>query len=194
MVLPTEVTVPRDRDGDRTQRNWRDVDRNKDRSKHRQPERRGPAPHAKARADSASKVYRSKLDSFFAGEAKAPDHVKSQLAGLEPTSPEGKKRLAALEKIKDAGTSSEADRAVNAYLEQWELPPDHDILSAVLMCSDEECLEEALDKIAELLEANQAPRRADLLEQRLRRVRALADDPGVAERARHVLERLRLHR
>ena len=57
--------MPRDYDSDKPKRSWRDIDRNKDKSAHRKEDRPPMNPFKQARADSASKVYKSKLDSFF---------------------------------------------------------------------------------------------------------------------------------
>jgi hypothetical protein len=181
----------RDRD-DRRERDWREIDRRKDKSKHRQPDRPQIPQHKQARAESASKVYKSKLDAFFDGDGKAPDHIKDKLSTLDDASPEGKKRIAALKKIKEAGTSSAVDKAVDAYMASWELPPDHDVLAQVLMCSDEEHVDQALETIAELLSKNRPPRRKAILEQRLRRVINLGEDPDLADKAQDILKQLRL--
>jgi len=183
--------MPRDRD-DRRERDWREIDRRKDQSKHRQPDRPQVPKHKQARAESASKVYKSQLDAFFDGDGKAPAHVKDKLEALDDTSPEGKKRIAALKKIKDAKTSSAVDRAVDAYLAKWELPPDHDVLAQVLTCSDEEHVGRALETIADLLSKNRPPRRKTILEQRLRRVISLGDDPDLADEAEAIIKQLRL--
>lgn len=181
----------RDRD-DRRERDWREIDRRKDQSKHRQPDRPQVPKHQRARAESASKVYKSKLDAFFDGDGKAPAHIKDKLQSLDDTSPEGKKRIAALKKIKDSGTSSAVEQAVGTYLKSWELPPDHDVLAQVLTCSDEEYVGQALEIIADLLSKNRPPRRKTILEQRLRRVISLGDDPELADKAQAIIKQLRL--
>lgn len=183
--------MPRDRD-DRRERDWREIDRRKDRSKHRQPDRPQVPKHKQARAESASKVYKSKLDAFFDGDGKAPAHVKDKLATLDDASPEGKQRLAALKAIKDAGTSSAVDKAVAAYLREWSLPPDHEVLAQVLLASEEEYVEQALELIEELLSHNRPPRRKAVLEQRLRRVISLGEDPDLADKAQALIRQLRL--
>jgi len=182
----------KDDDGGRRERDWREIDRRKDRSKHRQPDRPAVPEHKQARAASASKVYKSQLDAFFDGGGKAPAHVKDKLAALDDASPEGKQRVAALKAIKDAGTSSAVDKAVDAFVGQWELPPDHEILAQVLLCSDERHVRRALEIITDLLSKNRPPRRKAILEQRLRRVINLGDDPDAAEQAQAILKQLRL--
>ena len=182
--------MARDRD-DRRERDWRAIDRNKDRSRHRQEDRpAGRDPRRAARAASASQVYRSKLDSFFDGDGAAPPHVKEKLAALD-ASPQGKKRKAALEAIQNAATSTAVARATSAFLAGYELPPDHDVLVQVLTSGDEEHQRAALDAVGELLENGRPPRRTAVLEQRLKRIIDLGEEPDVIERAEAVLGRLR---
>lgn len=184
--------MPRDYDDDRPKRSWREVDRNKDRSKHRQPDRPQMSQKKKVRADSASKVYKSKLDAFFEGDGKAPTHAKEKLEAIKETSAGGKERTDALKAIKDATTSSAADKAVAAYLDKWELPPDYDVLSQVLTCSDEEYVMTAMEMLATMLNDKRVPRRTQVLEQRLRRVKTLSDDPELADRAGEIMQLLSL--
>lgn len=184
--------MPRDYDSDRPKKSWRDIDKNKDRSSHRKEERSKMNPFKQARADSASKVYKSKLDDFFDGDGKAPAHVKEKLAALSDTSPDGKKRKAAAKKISDAATSSAKTRAVAEYLKQWDLPPDHDVLVEVLSCSDEEYVELALERIEELLDANRPPKRTAVMEQRLKRLVTLAEEESVQQMAQALVKKLRL--
>ncbi len=181
------------RDYDKPKRSWREIDRKKDSSKHRQEGRSPISPHNKARSASASKVYKSKLDAFFDGEGKAPGHVKEKIDALETTSKGGKERAKALNAIKDAGTSSAADKAVAAYLKEWELPPDFDILSQVLTCSDEDYVKTGLDMLEELFKQRRVPNRTQILEQRLRRVKTLADDPDLGDKAGELMRTLRLY-
>ncbi len=180
------------RDYDKPKRSWRDIDKMKDGSQHRQPDRKPMAPFKQARAESASKVYKSKLDAFFDGDGKAPAHVKEKFAAIEDTSPEGKKRAAGLKAIKEAGTSGAADRAVEAYLEKWELPPDFDALTGVLMCADESYVGQAMDLLEEMFAEKRVPKRTQLLEQRLRRVKTLIDDDDLEEKATSLIRTLRL--
>jgi hypothetical protein len=177
---------------DKPKRSWRDVDRNKDRSAHRK-EDRPPIRDAKrqARADSASKVYRSKLDAFFDGEGRAPAEVKGKLAALDETSAEGKERQAALDEIKAATTSMATAKAVRRYLERWRLPPDHDVLVQVLGSAEEQHQTLALEQLAELLDRGRLPRRTAVLEQRLKRVIDLGEEPDVTALAEAVLRQLR---
>lgn len=184
--------MPRDYNDDRPKRSWRDIDKQKDSSAHRKPDKTTMPAHKKARAESASKVYKSQLDAFFDGEGKAPKHVKEKLSSLQPESEDSKKRLKALQNIKDAKTSSAADRAVAAYLKDWELPPDFDILAQVLTCSDESYVIRAMELLREMFADNRSPKRTQVLEQRLRRVKTLCDDPDLEQQAEELIKTLRL--
>ncbi len=184
--------MPRDYDKDRPKKSWREIDKGKDSSSHRKQDRPAMNPFKQARADSASKVYKSKLDNFFDGDGKAPAHVKEKLSTLADSSPEGKKRLAAIKVIKDAKTSSAKDKAVAEFLKEWELPPDHEVLVEVLSCSDEEYVEVALEKIEMLLDASRPPKRTTILEQRLKRLVTLAEEESIQEKAQALIKKLRL--
>jgi hypothetical protein len=173
-------------------RSWREIDKKKDSSKHRQSDSKPMSSHKKARAASASKVYKSKLDAFFDGEGKAPAHVKEKVDVLHATSGEGKARAGALKAIKEANTSSAADKAVAMYLKEWEFPPDFDVLSQILICSDEDYVLNAMELIDKIIKENRVPRRVQLLEQRLRRVKTLADDSDLQDKADKLIKKIRL--
>lgn len=178
---------------EKPRRNWREIDRNKDRSKHRKEDLPLDNPRRKARSESASKVYRAKLDAFFDGGGKAPEHVKNKLSALENQSEEAMERKDAIRAIKDASTSSAADNAVAFFLERWDLPPDFDVLISVLNCSEEEYVYKAIELLEEILESRRAPRRTNLLEQRLRKIKTLSEDPDLQQKADGLIRLLRLH-
>jgi hypothetical protein len=177
---------------DKPKKSWRELDRNKDRSSHRAPDRPQMNPFRQARADSASKAYKSKLDAFFDGDASAPAVVKDKLSQIQDTSQEGKARSAALKAIKDAAVSSALDAAFDAYLKKWELPFDYDILSQALNCGDESHVSAALDMLEKMFEDKRVPKHVQLLEQRLRRVKTLAEDPDMQDKAAALMKTLRL--
>jgi hypothetical protein len=186
--------MPREYDRNKRNKSWREIDRGKDRSAHRKEDRPRVPPNQQARSESASKVYRSKLDAFFDGDGKPPEQIREKLGQLEAKAPApgGRERIAALKAIKDAGTSSAVTKAVRAYLDKWELPPDHDVLVQVLTASDDDYVAAALELIGELLGANRPPRRTTLLEQRLKRIVSLGEEPELQDRAKAILKQLRL--
>jgi oligoribonuclease (3'-5' exoribonuclease) len=184
--------MPRDCDDDKPKRSWREIDQMKDRSKHRQADKTGLSPQKQTRANSASKVYKSQLDSFFDGAGQAPTYAKEKLKSLETNSEQGEKRIALLKAIKEAATSSAADHAVLEFLKEWELPPDYDVLSQVLLCSDERYLRQAMALLNDLLEQHRVPKRTQVLEQRLRRIKSLSDDLELQTQADALQKKLRL--
>lgn len=178
-------------ENDKSKRSWREIDQRKDQSAHRKEERSSANPFAQARSNNASKLYRSQLDNFFNGEGKAPDAVVEKFAELDD-SKEGLQRKAAAKEIADAKSSVAKTRAVEAYLKQWKLPPDYAVLSEVLACSDEDLQELALDEISKMFDANRAPKRKSILEQRLKSIVSLGDDEDIQDKAQKLLKRLRV--
>ncbi|MBN2343111.1 MAG: hypothetical protein JXX29_08145 [Deltaproteobacteria bacterium] len=176
---------------EKPKRSWREIDQRKDQSAHRKDDRPKGSRFKQARADNASKLYKSQLNSFFDGDGKAPAGLKEKFAALDD-SKEGKERKAAAKKISDAKSSSAKTQAVKEYLQNWALPPDYALLCEVLACNDEELQEQALDEIAQLVDANRAPKRISTLEQRLKSLVALADDEDIEEKAQTLLRRLRV--
>jgi len=184
--------MPRDYDSDRPKKSWSEIDKQKDRSLHRREERPAMNQKKQVRADSASKVYKSQLDRFFEGDGAAPAQVKNKLAAIEDVSPEGLERKAAVQRIKDAATSGGKREAVKEYVARWELPPDHDVLAEVLACDDDDYIAIALKIIDEMLSANRPPRRTTTLEQRLKRIVTLSEEPSIQNIAKELIKKLRV--
>jgi len=181
--------MPRNYDNDRPEKTWREKDRAKDRSSHRKADGPSMSKYKQARADAASRVYKSKLNSFFDGDGKAPDHIKDKLASLESAG--GKKRAASIKKIKEAATSSAKTGAIAEFLKSWQMPPDYDFLTEVLACSDDDYIAEAAKIIEKLFLDGRSPTRGKLLEQRLRRIVTLGEDPKLQETAKTLIKKLR---
>lgn len=184
--------MPKRYDDDKPQKSWREIDRAKDGSAHRKPTGGGMNPSKQARADSASKAYKSKLDSFFDGDGIAPEHAKEKLSKIQDTSDTGKARAKAIKNIKEAKTSTALNKAFAAFLKKWELPTDYEILSQALNCSDETYIEQSLDLLDAMFDDNRIPKQMQLLEQRLRKVKTLADDPDLQDKADALIKKLRL--
>jgi hypothetical protein len=184
--------MPRNYDDDRPKKTWRELDNAKDRSAHRAPDKTPMSPFKQARADSASKSYKSKLDAFFDGDGKVPTIVKDKLANIQDTSLEGAARTLAIKAIKDASTSHALDEAFARFLEHWELPFDFDVLSQALNCGDESYIAAALDTIDKMFKDKRIPKHVQLLEQRLRRVKTLSEEPDLQEKAAALMKTLRL--
>ncbi len=184
--------MPRNYDDDKPKKSWRELDQAKDRSAHRAPEKKPMSPLKQARADAASKTYKSKLDAFFDGDGKAPDIVRSKLSKIQDTSEEGSARTAALKAIKDAATSHALDDAFSKFLKQWELPPDYDVLSQALNCGNESYVSAALEMMEQMFADKRVPKHVQLLEQRLRKVKTLSEEPEIQDKAAALMKTLRL--
>ena len=179
------------KDYDKPKRSWREIDSRKDQSAHRREDRPAMNPMKQSRANNASKLYKSQLDSFFDGDGKVPTGLKDKFAALE-NSEEGVARKEAAKKIADAKSSAAKTQATKAYLEKWALPPDYGLLAEVLSCSSETYQEMALDEIEKMFDANRVPKRTSILEQRLKSLVSLADDEDIEEKAQELLKRLRV--
>ena len=76
--------------------------------------------------------------------------------------------------------------------EHGELPPDDEILSQALLCKDDVLVGQALALLQATIADQRVPRQPALLEQRLRRVAQLSEEPENQERARALLREVRL--
>jgi tetratricopeptide (TPR) repeat protein len=129
---------------------WRDRDRKKDRSAHRQEESRprGPAP----RIESATAAYKRQLDAVFSGGA-LPAHLKEKL-GEAPVGEAGE-RQKKLRAVLTAATPAEQVAALNAFLAEHELPDDLDFIERALAHPKDAVLLAALGKLEAHLDRRQ---------------------------------------
>ncbi len=184
--------MPRNNSEDQPKKSWREVDKNKDRSAHRKEDHSAFSPTKQIRSDSASKVYKAKLSAFFDGEGKPPEMIREKLSNIQDISEEGKERLEAMKKIKNASNSNAIEAAFYSYLTRWELPLDYDLLSQALNCDNDELIEKTLDILEKMLSDRRIPKSVQLLEQRLRRVKTLTEDPNIQKKAGTLIRDLRL--
>ena len=156
---------------DRDKRNWRDIDRRKDRSSHRQEEKTGGRPKRPKRS---SHRYKDALDKAF--EAGDLGKVADRLSAASPSpAPGGEKkkrgrkpsRQKLIHGIKNSGTRAEAAEKIDKLLEHYELPEDFDVLTRAVEHPDEGVVEKALTTLLLLLE-EEKPRRSGALKGRLR--------------------------
>lgn len=167
------MSAPDDRDRDERagQRDWRALDRKKDRSAHRKDEKpAGGGKKSQAMKQSAQKEYLAGLHKLFeTGDA------GGRVAKILPPMPkagdegEGSARQAALKQLRAAETSAEVKAAVAVLREKWELPEDPDALLAVLLHPDETIVVDALGVLDRIMPLKRATRR-ETLRARLRRV------------------------
>lgn len=173
-------------DDDRPRRSWREIDRNKDRSAHRQEER--PEPGQRRGGARQKRSYRAALDRLFE-TGKIADLVE-QKTGEKGKGDDSDNRIKALAKIRDAGDRDEVTRLVDAYLQKFdELPDDLELLGRVLEHRNPTWQLEAMERIDRLLETEQPKRTRAMLGQ-LKMIRDIGDDPELVQLAKKLIARL----
>jgi hypothetical protein len=181
----------RERDERPGQRDWRELDRRKDRSTHRKEERPAGGKRSRAGKEAAHKEYVAGLHRLFdTGDA------GGRVAKVLPPMPKaddaeapgaGAARQVALKRIRAAETSSDVKDAVAAFRADWDLPEDADALTQVLLHPDEAIVAEALAILDRILPLRR-PTRRETLRTRLRR---LEDDEDLAAETRALAGRVR---
>ncbi|MFH2005925.1 MAG: hypothetical protein ABI333_04970 [bacterium] len=169
-------------------RSWREIDRKKDRSAHRQDE---PAPGQRPKRGqaSASRSHRSTLDQLF-DSGKIGELVQQRNAETgAPAKSTGASRRKLTEQIEQATSRDKKIAAIDAYLAAFSLPPDFDLLTHVLIHPDPDVVNKALDKIESLLETEK-PRRARSLIAQLRTLQDLSEWGALRKRAEALLDKL----
>lgn len=134
-------------DYDDSRRNWRDMDRKKDRSAHRKVDAK-PATPQRLRS---TRTYRDKLDSMFAngtvGEAVA------RLKGESPAEArQGTNQAKLAKRVRDAVDETELNEALDALLEEAALPLDADTLIKALEYRKSDVVAQALALLLQLNE------------------------------------------
>ena len=170
-------------------RSWREIDRKKDRSDHRQEQPTGGGPHGPKGGAARSRSHRSALDQLF-NSGKIADLIKKKDAetGVEAKAA-GPSRQQLTKALEKATSRDEKVKAIDTYLEAYALPPDYDILTHVLEHSDKDVVADALSKIEDLLEIEK-PRRARSLTAQLRNISELSEYGSLRKHAGRVLEKL----
>jgi hypothetical protein len=166
--------VPDDRDRDERpgQRDWRELDRRKDRSAHRKEDRpKAGGKRSQALQQSAQKEYLAGLQKLFdTGQAGGRvGKVLPPMPGAGESAGEGAARQAGIARLRASETSSDVKAALAAFREKWELPEDPDALAQVLLHPDEAVIAEALAILDRIMPLKRASRR-ETLRMRLRRV------------------------
>ena len=175
--------------GDRPRKSWREIDKSRDKSSHRQDERPDASKLGRKGTGRSQKSYRAALDRLFdSGKiAELVDHKDPPSS--EPVAEKGESRIKMMRKIRDATDRDELTRTVDAYLKKWELPEDMEILPRVLEHRDDRIQLEAMERIDALLETQQ-PRRKRAMVGQLKMIRDFADEQEMIELAKKLIERL----
>jgi len=171
-------------DEERPRKSWREIDKAKDRSRHRQEDR----PVRERRSGPGSqKSYRATLDRLFK-TGKIAELVEQRAPGTTGESG-GETRLKQLARIKQAVGRDAVTQEVDAYLEGNELPDDMEILEKVLEHRRAALQLDAMQRIERLLD-REPPRRARTMMAQLKLIRDLGDDPELAQLATRLISRL----
>ena len=70
---------------------------------------------------------------------------------------------------------------------QWSLPADYELLAELLRCGDTSHVAAALQELTEMVEANRVPKNKPVLEQRLRNIISLDEEPEIVAPAKELL-------
>jgi len=165
---------------DRPKRSWRDIDRGRDKSAHRQDPR--PDGPTGPRRERSQKSYRAALDRAFEIGA------IGKLLGSEPRT-EGQSRAKQLADIRDAATPQDLTGAVDRALVEGPLPDEVEIWARVVDHRDMNRVREALSRLAALLDA-QPLKRTRALKARLRYLEEIAEDDDIRREAAALRSRL----
>ena len=157
---------------DRDKKNWREIEKKKDRGAHAQQERKPLYPKKPTRA---SERYKAALDKAFeAGDlGKAAERLAAESTSPVPGEPESNKKgrkpskQKLISRIKQSAKRSETIEAIDELLEHYEMPDDFDVFTRALEHPDESIVEDTLKRLLNLLN-DQKPRRSGELRGRLR--------------------------
>lgn len=167
-------------------KSWRDIDRGRDGSAHRDRRGGGPKPSA-ARVESATAAYKKKLDAYF-DEGVVPEHIKDKLI---PSGDGPSERQELIRAIRQAESGRPLVKAVDAYLEKYELFEDMALLLRVLEHPKDPVLLAAIEQIEAYVESGQAVPKKDLYRRKLEGLEFSSFDPRVQRRSQVLAGKLR---
>jgi hypothetical protein len=172
---------------EKRKKSWREIDRKKDRSAHRQEE---PAAGRGRRRSPAgqSRSHRAALDRLF-DSGGIGDLVRKQdeQTGRAPDGEsKGPSRRQLQQAIEKATQRDERIRAMDAYLAAYSLVGDFELLGLMLEHPDTDVVQQAMDLLEELLQ-REKPRRPGGLRAQLRNIEELGEVATLRRRAEHLL-------
>lgn len=169
---------------DDRKKSWREIDRQRDSSDHRKPER-----GAAGRPRGSRKSYKAALDRLF-DSGKIGDVVKerAEQTGCELGGEDAAERNALARAVQDAVTPSALASAADAYLKRFDMPQDIELLAKMLELRDEERQVEVMESIV-ALDAEARPRRLRAVIGQLKLIRDMNEEDRASELARELLGR-----
>lgn len=162
-------------DDERRKKSWREIDRQKDRSRHTDD---GERKSRSGRNKRSSSKYKKELDKLFKSGGNVPDRFKEMMKGLEPEegTPEAEYREA-VDKLRKADGFREFATAVMEFRKEGRpMPDDEDLLIRMLDHPDERVVRDALEHVADLAR-RQSFDRVTPLKNRLSTIKTMSDDP-----------------
>jgi len=167
-------------------KSWRDIDRKKDRSAHRDGER--PSKGRAARVESATASYKRQLNAFF-DKGIVPEGLKGKLPESDSGTPNERQLL--LREIRDSKGGKTLEKALDKFLADYELPDEPEVWLRALEHTKDSVLSTVLGRIEEYLDTGMPlPRKARFIE-RLKGLEFTSFDPRVQTKSVSLANRLR---
>lgn len=167
---------------DRPRKSWRDIDKAKDGSNHRQGERPKGGRKGEERSQ---KSYRATLDRMFeSGKVAEMVQEADEKSGDADTT----NRFALMREITQAEDPATIGKAVDAYLKEFELPEDADVLAKVLEHKNPDLQLDAMELLVQLAERGEEPKRVRTAIGRLKYIRDTADFPKMERIAQSLID------
>ncbi len=161
-------------DDERRKKSWREIDRQKDSSRHTERDRK---PRSSGDKRSSAK-YKKDLDKLFKSGGHVPERFQQMMKGLEPEegTPEAEHR-AAVDKLRKADGFRAFATAVSEFRKEgWDWPDDEDLLIRMLDHPDERVVRQTLEHVADLA-GRRSFERVTPLKNRLSTIKTMSDDP-----------------
>ncbi len=171
-------------DDDRPRKSWREIDKGRDHSSHRQDER----PQGGRQNAQKNRSYRAALDRLF-DSGKIADLVEERVPGTKAAVAGGEDRLKMLTSLKKATGRDQITKQLDAYLASYDFPEDLEILGLALEHRNPSTQLEAMERIDKQLD-HEKPRRCRAMVGQLKMIRDTEYDEELVELAKKLIDRL----
>lgn len=177
--------MPRDSDGDKPKKSWREIDQSREKGGSGAPR---SDPGAERRQSSqAYRSYKTQLNKLFDGGA-LPEALNQTLGDTSVASG-AKEKKAAIQAILTAVGPKDTKAAVQRYQTAHGFPEDEGVLAKLLDLSDEAVVLQAIEKLT-AMQAEGLLKRGASLKARLKTAEMTIDDPEVQRAARALWPKL----
>jgi hypothetical protein len=176
--------MPKDDQGERPRKSWREIDRARGRSRHVSTS--SDRERERFEQTTAYTRYKQNLERVFAG-GELSDALRDR---LDPTG-KGKEKDAALKKIREAENATSFAAAVDELIAHFELPDDPYLLDRMLEHPRSEVVLKALAHLNLLADQGKLEKPPKSLPLRLASLELNAEDDEVQDEARALKKRLR---